>query len=351
MQYREVGTTGIRISASGFGSGGTAGLMVRGDPEEQRAVVAKALEYGINYFDASPDYGDGQAEINLGRVFRELGVRPYLTTKVEIRNADLDDIAGAVVRSVENSLKRLGMDQVDFIQVHNGPVVERPKLEGRVYRSLWIEDYLKPGGALEGLERVQRAGMTRHIGFVCRGNDSGPAQRLINTGRFQLINLSYHLLNPTAGNVPPRGLHVDGDYGQIVQYAAAHGVGTAVYSPLASGVLTDTAVSGGDRHRLAGGFRDEGSREYRAMVDRARALSFLAKPGGPSMSQAAIRFILMNPGITTVLGGFSAMEHLEEMNGAVTGDVLSEEDVARIEMVWRGNFGQSGVAEPASQSA
>ena len=94
MQYRPVGHTGIRMSEVGFGCGGNAGLMVRGTHDEQRQVVARAIELGINYFDNAPDYGDGVAETNLGRVLRELGVRPYITTKVEIRNDDLGTSSG-----------------------------------------------------------------------------------------------------------------------------------------------------------------------------------------------------------------------------------------------------------------
>lgn len=339
MLYREVGNTGIRISEIGFGSGGTAGLMVRGEPEAQREAVARAVDDGINYFDTAPDYGSGIAETNLGRVFKELGIRPFITTKVEVRNADLKDIAGHVVDSVDQSLARLGLDWVDFVQIHNGPVAERPKLEGSAYQHLWVKDFLRPGGALEGLERVQRAGKTRFLGFICRGNDAGPARELIDTGSFHLINLSYHLLNPSAGVVPPGGMLVDQDYGQIIDYALARKVGVAVYSPLASGALTDHAVGGGARHPLSG--RPGGvSTEEARMIERARALAFLAKPGSPTLGQVAMQFILMHPGVTTVLGGFSELAHLDEAVAVPGSGALPDESLARVEMVWRANFGQ-----------
>ena len=341
MLYREVGNTGIRISEIGFGSGGTAGLMVRGSPEDQRVAVARAVMEGINYFDTAPDYGSGIAETNLGRVFKELGIRPFITTKVEVRNADLDDIAGHVVQSVDQSLERLGLDWVDFVQIHNGPVAERPSLEGRNYQHLWTKDFLRPGGALEGLERVKRAGKTRFLGFICRGNDAKPARELIDTGSFQLINLSYHLLNPSAGMVPPAGLQVEQDYGQIIDYAAARGVGVAVYSPLASGALTDHAVAGGPRHRLSGRAGPATASEYGSELDRARSLAFLTRPGFRTLGQVAMQFILMHTGVTTVLGGFSELAHLEEAVAVPGSGALSEENLARIEMGWRANLGQS----------
>src|SRR5687767_1506705 len=172
--------------------------MINGTREEQRAAIVRALELGINYFDESPDYGDGVSESNLGDILQELKVTPVITTKVEVRAENLDDIAGHVERSVDASLKRLQVDQVDVIQIHNGPVAQRPNLQGRAYNILALEDYLKPGGAIEGLDRILQAGKTRYAGFICRGNDGPEVKQLIDTGRFQLINLVYTLLNPTA---------------------------------------------------------------------------------------------------------------------------------------------------------
>src|SRR5690349_14349297 len=139
--------------------------MINGTRDEQRAAVKRALDLGINYFDESPDYGDGVSESNLGEILREFGATPVITTKVEIRAENLDDIAGHVERSVDASLRRLGMDHVDVIQIHNGPVKQRPDLQGRAYNILAIEDYLRPGGAIEGLDRILKAGKTRYVGF------------------------------------------------------------------------------------------------------------------------------------------------------------------------------------------
>src|SRR5439155_17289152 len=122
-----------------------------GSADEQLRAIERAIELGINYFDESPDYGDGVSETNLGKALRELGVRPIITTKVEVREANLGDVAGHVERSVDASLERLDVDYVDVVQIHNGPTVTRPNLQGRDYRILGVEDYLGRNGALEGL--------------------------------------------------------------------------------------------------------------------------------------------------------------------------------------------------------
>src|SRR6185436_12960296 len=157
---------------------------------------------------------------------------------------------GHIERSVDASLQRLQVDQVDVIQIHNGPVAQRPNLQGRAYNILAIEDYLRSGGAIEGLDRILKAGKTRHVGFICRGNDGPEVKQLIDTGRFQLINLVYTLLNPTA-SMGGAASKATPDFGGVIEYAQAHGVGVAVYSPLAGGTLTDHGLAGGGPHRLS----------------------------------------------------------------------------------------------------
>jgi len=349
MEYRQVGNTALQISEIGFGCGGNAGLMVRGSPAEQRRVVARAVELGINYFDNAPDYGNGLAEENLGRVLKELQIRPVRTSKVEVRRTDLGDIAGHVVRSTEESLKRLGVDILDILQIHNGPAPFPPQLEGRAYTQLWIDDYLRPGGALDGLQRVLRDGKARYVGFICRGNDADQVRQLLDMNVFRLINVPYTLLNPTAGRDKPEGLEVDRDFGGVIDYAYAHGVGTAIYSPLAGGFLTDHSVAGGARHPLAGP-RNSASEAYQRTLEMARALSFLRREGTHTLTQAAMRFILMHPGVTVILGGFSAMDHLEEIVPVSGAGPLAPELMARVETVWRANFGFTGPPPPAGGS-
>ena len=166
-------------------------------------MVERAVELGINYFDNAPDYGNGVAEENLGRVLKELKLRPVITSKVEVRHENLVDIAGHVVRSTEESLERLGVDYVDILQIHNGPAPSLPPLAGRSYTQLWIEDYLRPGGALEG--PAAAAGPKPDTW----GSSAG-ATMPTRCGSLLILacfydQCAYTLLNPTAGWPGPEG--------------------------------------------------------------------------------------------------------------------------------------------------
>jgi len=183
VRTRKVGTTDLIVSEIAFGCGGNAGLMVRGSQAEQLPILARALELGVNYFDNAPDYGDGLAETNLGIVLKSLGARPILNTKVEIRAENLSDVAGHVVRSAEASFAparpRFMSICCKSTTAHRASI---RSFEGRTYTQLSLDHFLRPGGALDGLERLKKAGKIRYAGssaaaamaMTC-GNCSTPA--------------------------------------------------------------------------------------------------------------------------------------------------------------------------------
>lgn len=335
MKYRTIGNGGLELSEIAFGCGGNAGLMLRGSASEQQAAIGRALDLGITYFDNAPDYGDGLAEENLGRALKALKARPLLNSKVEIRAADLSDIAGHVVRSCEASLRRLGVDHLDVFQIHNGPSASDPGLDGKVYTQLASEDFLRAGGAIEGIERLRRDGKIRFAGFICRGDDGDEVRRMLDTGVFALINVPYTLLNPTAGMQKPAGFPGK-DFGNVISAAHGRGAGSAIYAPLAGGWLSDAALRGEQRHPLARA-ADPQSQNARKNLARAEAVKFLADENGISLAQAAYRFILSNPMVTTTLGGFSSIAQMEEICAVSGMDPLGEDEYARLNEVWK-NF-------------
>src|ERR1700686_4189273 len=118
METRTLGRTRLEVSALGFGCGAVGGLMVRGSPGDQERAVARAIEFGINYFDTAAMYGNGESERNLGRVMKSLRPDIRVGTKVGVPAGGRKPIVGGVTESLEASLRRLQLDRVDLFQLH-----------------------------------------------------------------------------------------------------------------------------------------------------------------------------------------------------------------------------------------
>jgi aryl-alcohol dehydrogenase-like predicted oxidoreductase len=330
MIFRALGSTGLRVSEIGFGCGNVGGLMVRGSFDEQLRAVRRALELGINYFDTAAGYGDGNSEINLGRVLRELGPEIVLATKARYRLEDLSDLKQATIGYVEESLRRLQRESVDLIQLHTRVVVER----GRGRFALSPAEVLGRGGVLEGFRELRAQGKVRFFGFSGLG-DPEALEALVDSGEFHSFQVYYNLLNPSAGHPVPPGFSAL-DYRLLIDRAAKKGMGAVVIRVLAAGVLTATPEAGGGSspEPLSPGSDPEADRE------RARKLGFLVQGDIRTLSQAAIRFALTKPEVSTVLVGFSNVAQIEEAAACSGAGGLPESALARLRELWQTDFGR-----------
>src|SRR5258708_32483652 len=156
MERRMIGRSGVKLWGLGFGCGAVGGLMVRGDAADQERAVARALELGINFFDTAAAYGNGESEKNLGRVLKTLRPQIFLSTKFTVLAEDHGRIGAAVAASLDASLKRLGREQGDLLQLHN-----RIARHGRG-RALGA--HTVRGGGVPALEAPRRPGKIRLVG-------------------------------------------------------------------------------------------------------------------------------------------------------------------------------------------
>ena len=302
MERRQLGRTGLRVSALGFGCGSVGGLLVRGDHKDIVEAVAYAIESGINYFDTARSYGNGRSETNLGLTIEELGAEVVIGTKVDLRTEEMDDIEGSVIASVEGSLKRLGRDRVDLIQLHN-PIAEQRQPE-RGWVSVNDAEV-----ALQAFERLKEQGKVGHYGI--NGLGETPAiHRIIATGLADTAQTAYNLLNPSAGQRVPRDFPFQ-DYEQLIDRAVDMRMGTIAIRVLAAGALSGSMV----RHRTAA--RSVGpigtSASYAEDVALAQRFSFLVDEGlVDSLIEAALRFVIGNGAVSTALVGLSNMAQLEQ---------------------------------------
>ena len=329
MKYRRLGATGLQISEIGFGCGNTAGLMTQGTAEQERTAVSRALDLGINYFDTAPNYGVrvggvGVSERHLGQVLHELGAKPIIGTKVEFSGEELMDIPGTIRRSVEGSLSRLGTERTDILYLHNRFSYQRTIREGSIGSQLSVEDVLGADGVAETFEELRDQGKVRFLAFCSTGGDPSAVHEVIASGRFQCVQLSYNILNPSEGGPLPEG--ADGpDYGDTIGHAVAQGMGVVVIRVLAGGALSGNT----EPHPLNEGSR-HGRAEYAQVAGQARSLGFLTADGQQTLAQAAVRFALAHGGISCALVGFGGVEQVDEAVQASELGGLSTADLGRI---------------------
>jgi aryl-alcohol dehydrogenase-like predicted oxidoreductase len=330
MQFRAVGRSGIRISEIGFGCGNNAVLMVKASYAEQLKAVRNALDLGINFFDTAFAYGLGKSEENLGRILNELGADPVISTKIRFEADALSDVKAATIRAVEAGLQRLQRSRVEFVQLHTRVTLERG---GGKRFSLIPKDVLGANGVIDGFKTMRDRGKVGHFGFSGLGEPKA-LHELVDSGEFHGFQAYYNLLNPSAGQPVPAGFSAL-DYGQIIDRAAAKGMGAFVIRILAAGALTgDPGTGGGSSPEPL----SPGS-DYSLDLERAKKVKAALGVDGKKLTQAAIRFGLMNSNVSTVLVGFSNATHVDEAVVCSGATALSEEQMAKMEKLWGTDFG------------
>lgn len=307
MLRRTLGRSGVEVSAIGFGCGPAAQLMVSDDRAAQVAAVRRALDRGISYFDTAAAYGWGRSEENLGRALRECDARPVVSTKVVVGVADLGDVRGCVLRSVEASLRRLQSDTVDLVILHNRVAARRDeeRIVG-VGPVLGLDDVLGSNGVAEGFRELVAAGTIRAGGFTAFGGERAAIGEVIGSGGFAVMNASYSLLNPSAA-LPVESVRFEENYREVIPAAEAAGIGVMCIRVLGSGELTGNA--GGKA--LSG--EDPAT---------ARVRSIASALGQGSAVAGAIRFALSTDGVSTVILGLSEVSHVDQAADAVAMGVL-----------------------------
>jgi aryl-alcohol dehydrogenase-like predicted oxidoreductase len=331
MQYRTIGKTGVRVSEIGFGCGNNAVLMVKAPYDEQVKAVRHALDRGINFFDTAFAYGLGKSEENLGRILNELGANPVISTKIRLEADAVGDVKAATIRAAEAGLARLKRDRVDFVQLHTRVTLERGT--GKRF-SLAPKDVLGPNGVIDGFKAMRDRGRVDYFGFSGLG-DPKALHELADSGEFHGFQCYYNLLNPSAGQPVPAGFSAL-DYGLILDHAAAKGMGAFVIRVLAAGALTSDPSTGGGG---SGQTLSPGS-DYPVDLQRAEKIKAALNVEGRDLTQAAIRFGLMNQKVSVVLVGFSNTTHIDEAVACSGMPGLSDGQMAKVRKLWDTDFEQ-----------
>jgi aryl-alcohol dehydrogenase-like predicted oxidoreductase len=324
MEYRTLGRTGINVSEVGFGCGSVGGLLIRGKYSEMVRAVAWAVEQGITYFDTARSYGNGQSETNLGRVLKELKPDVVVGTKVSLGGEDLDRIEDAVAEQVEGCLTRLGRESVDVIYLHNQITQTR---EGS---RMSPADVAVAAGALQV---AMEQGKTRSWGLNGLGDTDAIHEAVGATHPF-VIQSCYNMLNPSSGLIAPDNFPFQ-DYQGLMDLAEDMGIGVAAIRVLAAGALSGVT----ERHAIAmPSVGPIGSgKDYAADVAFAQGFDFLVQEGVvETLIEAAIRFALSQPKLSTALVGLASFGQLEQAVAYGNKGVLPQDALERVVAIWAG---------------
>lgn len=287
MRYRRLGRTGLDVSEIGLGAleiGRDWGIRIEGDfgrPDERAAIrlVHAALHRGINFFDTAPAYQ--LSEERLGKALAGHRNNVYIATKVGEHHDDqrgfwYDYSRAAVRASVEQSLRRLQTDVIDLFQIHSASI-----------------EIISGGEVLDEMVKLRDAGMVRFLG-MSGGHEA--ARAAIENGGFDTVQVDYNLINRRAREI-------------VFPAAEENDIGVIIMAPLAHGALTDkSAHLDPDSDQAA----------------RVKSLQFLARPD-QTLADAAIRFVLGAPAVSTVIAGTRKIENLDANLNAAGGSLHREE--------------------------
>ena len=316
MKYNRCGASGLLLPAVSLGLWHNFGS--NGNFDNMQDMCHTAFDHGITHFDLANNYGPvpGSAEENFGRILAK-GLGRYRDELIISTKAGYDMWPGPygnwgskkyLVASLDQSLKRMGLDYVD-IYYHHRPDSNTP-----------LEETVR---ALDG---IVRSGKALYVGI----SNYNKEQTIAAAELFKELGTPF-IINQRKYSMFVRDIEKDG----LKDYAAAHGIGIITFSPLAQGLLTDRYLHGipeDSRIRTDGRFLKE-TAIVEETLKKIRALNELAAQRGQTLAQMALSWILRDGDITSVLIGASRPSQILDNIGIVHAAAFSEEERHRIDEI------------------
>jgi L-glyceraldehyde 3-phosphate reductase len=313
MQYRRCGRSGIQLPAISLGL-----WQNFGDDrpiDSQRPILRRAFDRGVTHFDLANNYGPpyGGAEANFGRILREdfssLRDELIISTKAgwDMWPGPYGDLGSRkyLLASLDQSLKRLGLDYVDiFYHHHFDPTTPMEE-------------------SLGALDSAVRQGKALYVGISSYSDERTQ----------QAITILRDLGTPLLIHQPSYSMLNRWIEDRLLDVLDEQGVGCIAFSPLGQGLLTDKYLEGVSKDSRAA--KGDSSLAAQLLNDenlaRVRGLAAIAHERGQKMAQLAIAWALRNPVVTSVLLGASSVEQLDENLDALNNLTFTDEELKRID--------------------
>lgn len=316
MEYRRLGKSGLQVSTLSFGSWLTFGKQIGDDVAENLMKIA--YDNGVNFFDNAEIYATGKSEIVMGNILKKLGWRRssfLVSSKVFFGYGNkLPNETGLsrkhVIEGCHDAMKRLQVDYLDLYFCH------RPDKNTPIEETVLAMNTLIQQGKI-----------------LYWGTSEWSAQEIMEA---HMVAKDYKLIGPTMEQPQYNMFHRDKFEVEYDQIYKTVGLGTTIWSPLASGVLTDKYLHGlpseSTRLTMEGleWLKERNLNEHRIKV--VSELKNLADEMGTSVAKLAIAWCAKNPNVSTVILGASKEQHLKETLTSL--DLVSKLDdsvIGRIE--------------------
>jgi aryl-alcohol dehydrogenase-like predicted oxidoreductase len=311
MEYRRLGRTGLQVSEIGYGTWGISGVQWEGsEDDESIRALNRAIDLGLNFIDTAAAYGDGHSERLVGQVLRDHPERVYVATKVPPKNLTWPAAEGSHVEDVfpgdhvrrftERSLSNLGVEALDVQQLH-----------------VWRDEWLGQGDWQETVEALQQEGKIRFFGVSINDHEPNSALRIVESGIADTVQVIYNVFDqsPVDDLFPAVREH---DVGVIVRVALDEGGLTGRITP-------NTTFPEGD-------FRNDYFRGDRRQVVKDRVDAIVDDLGieADGMAATALRFVLSEPAVSTVIPGMRSTRNVERNMAIGDGQGLPVEQVEKL---------------------
>jgi len=320
MNYRKLGNTGLEVSEIGYGAWGIGQSMwIGADDDESLRALDRAIDLGLTFIDTALAYGDGHSEQLVGRAVRNRGVPVHVATKIPPKNLQWPAAAGThpddafpgdyVRAQTERSLRNLGLDAIDVQQFH-----------------VWHDDWLEQGDWLATVEALKQEGKIRSFGVSINDHEPETALALVRSGHVDTVQVIYNVFDQSPED-------------ELFAATREHGVGVLARVPFDEGGLTgaigpeSTFPEGDFRHSYFAGDRK------REVAERVQAIVDDLGIDPDAIAETALRFILSDDAVSTVIPGMRSIRNVERNCAAGDGRGLPADQVAALRAHrWVRNF-------------
>jgi len=310
MRQRKLGKTNINVSEIGLGTWGMGGSDWWGNANDTLILqtIMKGIDSGINFIDTAYVYGDGHSEELIAQAFKNLGQRVTVATKVPPKNRHWPSQGHAeevftkdwIISCTERSLRNLRTDCIDVQQLH-----------------VWRDDWLDADGWKEAADKLRRDGKIRYFGVSVDDHKPDNAIKLVESGYTDTVQVIYNIFDQTPED-------------NLFPACQKHNVGVIVRVPFDEGGLTGTLTPDTDFGKDA--FRKSyfSNGRLEETIGRVKTLQFLIRNEIKTMAQAALKFCLTHPAVSTVIPGMRKPERIEENVTVSDGIPLTQEECLKL---------------------